>query len=298
MKTMIMLVRREFWEHRSLWLTPVFTAVVLILLSAVGSSYGNGAAVHIEVNGQEQAFLDSLTPEKRTTMFGILIGGLLVPQLIVMLIVLSFYVLDCLYSERKDRSILFWKSLPVSDAQTVGSKFLTAVLVVPLLVYGISVVTSLVCYVFVALRFSSGPFAGFAPWDTLMWLKTQAILLADTFIAALWYAPLVAVLLLASAWVRRNLYTWVLLAPLVVWFVERRAFGTDYFWRLLSYRTVGFFQALGVTQRHAGMHEIAEVYARFDATRLLASPDLWLGVVVALGLLYATARIRRYRDDT
>jgi hypothetical protein len=113
----------------------------------------------------------------------------------------------------------------------------------------------------------------------------------------------VALLLLASAWFRRNLYTWVLLLPIGVWFVERRMFGTDHVLRLLTYRSVGFFRALGVPlggpmERRAGGVGVDEMYTRLDATGLLASSDLWLGVLVAVAFLYLTVRIRRQSDDT
>jgi len=298
MNTLITLVRREFWEHRYLWIWPFVIAGFLILVSAIGSGYSGGAGVHIEINGEEHRFLDALTPEKRVALFGVLIGGLLVPQIIGMLLTVSVYVIDCLYAERKDRSILFWKSLPVSDAQTVGAKFLTAVGAVPLLVYAVSVVTSLICYVLLTMRFASTAFAGAASWDTLTWVSTQGILLLDMLIAALWYAPLVAALMAASAWVRRNPYLWITLAPLVVMFVERRTFGTNRFAQFLEYRLTGFFSALGPAVTRHAMPGVASLGEGLNATRLLASPDLWLGAVAAAGLLWLATRLRRYNDDT
>jgi ABC-2 type transport system permease protein len=298
MKTMVTLVRREFWEHRSLWITPLATAAILIVLAALGGSMDTGPGVQININGQERAFLDQLTPERRSKVFGLIVGGLLLPQLIAMLVVLSIYTLDCLYAERRDRSILFWKSLPVSDGQTVLSKFLTAIAAVPLLVYVVSLVTSVLCLGVLLTRFFGTPFQALAQWDMSTWLHMQAILLADTFVAALWYAPLVAALMLASAWARRSAYMWVTFVPLVAIFVERRSLGTSYIAHFLAYRTGGFFQAIGMSLRHPGASEIASAYERLDATRLLMNPDLWLGLVAAAAILYATVRIRRYRDDT
>jgi len=298
MSALVTLVRREFWEHRYLWMWPFVIAGFLILVSAIGSGYSGGVGVHIEVNGEEHRFLDALTPQKRVALFGVLIGGLLVPQIIGMLLTVSVYVIDCLYAERKDRSILFWKSLPVSDAKTVAAKFLTAVGAVPLLVYAVSVVTSLICYGLLTMRFASTAYAGATRWDTLTWLSTQGILLIDVAVAALWYAPLVAALMAASAWVRRNPYLWITLAPLVVMFVERRTFGTNHFAQFLEYRLTGFFAALGpVLTRHA-TPQAATLSEGLDATRLLASPDLWLGAVAAAGFLWLATWLRRYNDDT
>jgi len=299
MNVMLTLIRREFWEHRSLWLTPLAVAGLLVLLAAFGTHASHGAQVAVQLDGREQQFLDALTPDDRSRIFGLQIGLFLVPQLLVMLVTVSFYVLDCLYTERRDRSILFWKSLPVSDTETVAAKFLTAILVVPLLAYGLALVASFVGYLLLTLRFSSTPWAGLAQWNTLVWLRMQALLLADTLVAALWYAPLVALLLVASAWFRKNLYTWVLLLPVGLAYLEYRAFGTGYLVHLLNYRSFGFFGALGLSlpALRGGTGPMPDFEARLNALGLLASPDLWLGVVAAFAFLYLAVRIRRDRDD-
>jgi len=301
MNVMLTLIRREFWEHRSLWLTPLAVAGLLVLLAAFGAHASHGPRVTLQLDGREQLFLDSLTPQDRSKLFGVQIGLFLVPQLLVMLVTVSFYVLDCLYTERRDRSILFWKSLPVSDAETVASKFLTAILVLPLLAYVLSLVTGFIGYLLISQRFSSTPWVGLAQWNTLVWLRMQALLLADTLVAALWYAPLVALLLLASAWFRRNLYTWVLLLPVGVAYLEYRVFGTAYLTHLLTYRSVGFFAALGlhpVTSLGGPMPAAADLESKLNATGLIASADLWLGLVAAFAFLYLAVRIRRDRDDS
>ncbi|MGB8326419.1 MAG: hypothetical protein WCE48_02440 [Steroidobacteraceae bacterium] len=297
MKTLITLIRREFWEHRALWVVPLIVAAVLILSAGVGT-ISIGPHVQIQLDGEGREFLQSLTPEKRASIFGIVTGAMLVPQLIALLIIVSIYVLDCLYAERKDRSILFWKSLPVSDLETVASKALVALLAVPLLAYTVSAVTSIVCYAVLAARFAGTPLAGVAPWDTAMWLRTQALLFADLIIAGLWYAPVVAVLLVASAWARRSVYLWVTLVPPLTMFVERQVFGTRHVAEFVGYRLGGFFRQL----RHTGVSDEAvrlkALYEHLDATPLLLNPDLWLGVVAAGALLWLAARIRRYRDET
>jgi ABC-2 type transport system permease protein len=298
MTRLITLIRREFWEHRSLLRAPLAVAAILILSAGLGTfSIGSHVHLSMQMDADGREFLDSLTPEKRANIFGILTGGLLVPQLIVMLIIVSIYLLDCLYAERKDRSILFWKSLPVSDGETVASKFLVATLVVPLFVYAVSVVTSIVCYALLALHLSATPFAGVAEWNTPVWLRVQAVMFADIVVAALWYAPVAAALLLASAWARRSVYLWVTLTPILVMFAERQTFGTRYVADFLGYRLGGFFRALREQGQHV-MPGLKRVYEHLDGTSLLANPDLWLGIVAAIALLWLTARIRRYRDET
>lgn len=307
MNTMLTLVRREFWEHRALWITPLVTAAILVLLSLVGTSFDGG--VRIEINGDEKSFLDSLDPTKRGQIFGVVVAGLLVPQLIAMLIVLTIYLLDCLYAERKDRSILFWKSMPVSDSATVWSKFVTAIGVLPLAVYAVSVVTSLLCFAVFTFRFHGTPFENLMPWNGSIWLRTQAMLFVNTIVAALWYAPVAAVFMAISAWARRSVYLWVALPPVLLIFAETRLSGTHYVADFLAYRLGGFFAAMGMGVADKGVgivvdegsdvaREIAKVYEHFDASNLMFNVDLWLGVAFAAALLFGIARLRRYRDDT
>src|SRR5688500_3753928 len=53
------------------------------------------------------------------------------PIMLTTLIIAFFYGLDALHGERRDRSILFWKSLPVSDRTPVLSKVLVMMAVLP-----------------------------------------------------------------------------------------------------------------------------------------------------------------------
>src|ERR1700716_3718864 len=150
--------------------------------------------------------------ENRLSAFTLMVWGQSLPQYLVMVIVVSFYLLDCLFSERKDRSILFWKSLPVSDAATVISKLLVAVVVVPLGVYLIAMVTDILFQAIWAARVASGSLPDIAVgWDTVAWLKVQGLMLYGLVVSMLWYAPLAASLLLVSAWARKNVFLWATL---------------------------------------------------------------------------------------
>lgn len=303
------LIRREFWEHRALWLAPLVVAALLIILTLLSGGVQISADARVEIDGGEIDFVKALTPDRAAKLFGVLVAGLYVPQLIVMLIVLGFYMLDALYSERKDRSILFWKSLPVSDAHTVATKALVALLVVPLGVWAISVLTSLAIVGALALKLAGGPLANLVQWNTPIWFGVQGAMFVGTLIAALWYAPIAAALLLLSAWARRNVFLWAVLPLVGVMLLEETAFNSNRVARFLEYRFGGFFDALGmgvsrgvdgvavgVTDRQ--FEQIAEVYSRLDVTPLLANIDLWLGVAAALVMLWAAMQIRRRSDDT
>jgi len=289
-RQIVTLVRREFWEHRVLWTTPLILAAVLILFAVLGT-LGNTHVFNGDMfdghghDGESNAAVISVFSQLAVA----------VPQLVVMSFVVVFYLLDCLSAERKDRSILFWKSLPVSDASTVLSKFLVAFAVVPLGVYAVAVVTNLLCLVVVGIS----PLRGLlSAWDASMWFETEALLLFAVIYGALWYAPVMAWLLLVSSWAKRSPITWALLPPSLGVFVEHNVIGTDYLGRLLSYRLVGFWKelnhesGLNIARDHFGASGFVSFIGEFGHLWM------WVGLAAAAGLLYGAIRIRRRHDDT
>jgi ABC-2 type transport system permease protein len=295
-KTMTVLVRREFWEHRSLWITPLIVAGLLVL-----------AAIPLHVtsdlsSGPEHILADA---RNRVGMFTLILWAQTVPQYLVMTIVVSFYLMDCLYLERKDRSILFWKSLPVADATTVISKLLVALVVVPLSVYLTAMGASVLFQIILAVRTAHGSLPDVAvAWDTVAWLKVQGLMLYGLVVSMLWFAPLAAALLLVSAWARKNVFLWTTLPPVIAIIMERIAFGTRYTMHLLQYRTWGIWNALGVDPTpsggvtHGRVVSLADLFDHIAMGKAFLNIDLWLGVAVAAVFVTAAVRIRRYRDDT
>jgi ABC-2 type transport system permease protein len=223
----------------------------------------------------------------------------------VMSIVVFFYLADCLYAERKDRSILFWKSLPVPDSATVLSKLLVAVLVVPLGVYVLAFVTNLVAFGILFARFHASPVLGqLVQWNTGAWLRLNLVLITDVLVLALWFAPVAAYQLLVSAWAKSNVFVWTILPPLLLIIGERLVFGTWTVAALLGQRLGPGFSNF---RRPAGLlsggpavtaSQADGIFQRSDSLGLLATPHLWIGLAVAAALIYAAIRIRRYRDDS
>lgn len=298
LQIMTTLIRREFWEHRALWVTPLIIAVLLIACALLVQT----RAMHF---GVDETFWSD--DRNRVDLFGWLQLGCAMPQFIVMTIVLNFYLLDCLYLERKDRSILFWKSMPVSDGATVGSKLLTALVVVPLGVYALTLLTNLVLSgIWIGHASSGGMPATAEVSTTVVWLKVEALMLVALCASILWYAPLAAYLLLVSAWARRNVFLWAILPPIIAMLIERVSTGTHYVGELIEYRTWGHLDSLNLEHSvnhavHEGHREIVSLPGVFDGinmSQLLLNIDLWLGLAVAAGFVFAAARIRRYRDDT
>jgi ABC-2 type transport system permease protein len=292
------LVRREFWEHRSLWMAPLAVTVLLLICALLT----HGA---FQIDAADTA--EWLVPENKTMIFALAQWALTVPQYLVMILVLNFYLLDCLYAERKDRSILFWKSLPVSDGVTVASKVFVSCVAVPLGTFAIALITDVLFTAIWDLRAVFGHSPELLAWDTVAFLKTQVLMFLGLLISVLWYAPFLGCLLVASAWVRRNVLMWVTIVPLLALIVEKTAFGTHWLHDFLSYRTYGIWFSLNLESAilgsltsvgQAAIVSIPSVYDRVHVGAAFINIDLWLGLLFAAACAYAAARIRRYRDDT
>lgn len=303
--TFATLVRRELWEHRALVYAPLVVAALLVLSLASLTNGMVDGATSIRVDGKDIDFVGSLTGENQRKFFSIAVSSMLIPQLLVALVVVFFYLLDSLYSERKDRSILFWKSLPVSDTLTVGSKAFVALLVVPFVVYLTAMVAGLVILGITRIKVAGTPFEAMFEWHTVDWLRVQGALFLNILIAALWYLPIAAALLLISVAARRAVILWAILPPFILFIVERSTLGTQRVFDFLAYRLTGFFTAVGTEFGRSAsrassdrMARISVVYDRIDALPLLGNIDLWLGVAAGIAMLALAARLRRWRDDT
>jgi ABC-2 type transport system permease protein len=282
--TIVALARRELWEHRALWIAPLVVEALLAISLLLGR-LDMDLPAHV------------LTPQQSVAIFTIAQWALAQPLFIVAAIVLGFYLLDCLYAERKDRSILFWKSLPLSDELTVGSKLLVAAVVVPLGVFLLACVAGLIFAAILAARVP-----GALSWSTIEWLRTDLVLLLEVILGALWYLPIAAALLLFSAWVPRGPILWASLVPVVAPIVERVALGTHYIWSFEIYRTNGIWHKLmlgpNVFSSFSNLPPVGIVLDTFNIRGAFTDVDLWLGVAAALAMAYAAARVRRYRSDT
>jgi ABC-2 type transport system permease protein len=274
------LVRRELWEHGSLVWAPLAMALTIIVVSLVSVMVKTSVDIDLgEDRPLPELFGDV---EKQRGIFSLVMAGLVFPQLLVGFVVVFFYLLDGLFTERRDRSILFWKSLPVSDAKTVLSKLFVALVAVPLWSWALSLVVGLVVFGVLATQVSGTPAAGLGTWHGGTWLTVQAAMLGKMAIAALWYLPVAGWLLLASVLAKRAPFLWATLPFLVLSLAERIALGSN---------VVGAM----VAQRLFGFREEVSLMSEFP---LLASPALWIGVAVGAALVYAAIRVRRRSDDS
>jgi ABC-2 type transport system permease protein len=276
-------VRRELWEHRSIYIAPLAVAGVFLTGFVFGLVRLPGklrSAMALDAAKQHAAIVQ---PYEFAEM--LLMGTLL--------IVAVFYCLDALHGERRDRSILFWKSLPVSDVTTVLAKASIPVLILPLVCVAITVVVQWIMLLLssAVLLVSGGSVATL--WSSLPMFKMSAGLLSHLLgVHGLWYAPFYGWLLLVSAWARRAPILWAGLAPLAIWFVEKIAFNTSYFGAMLLYQFSGGDEGQAYISSHATTHP----FSHFSFSSLTGSAGLWVGLVVTAIFLAAAVRLRRYRE--
>ena len=274
------LVRRELWEHGGLVWAPLAMALTIIVVSLVSVMVKGSVDIDLgEDRPLPELFGDA---EKQRGIFSLVMAGLVWPQLLVAFVVVFFYLLDGLFTERRDRSILFWKSLPVSDTKTVLSKLFVALVAMPLWSWALSLVVGLVVFGVLATQVSGTPAAGLGTWHGGTWLMVQATMLGKMAIAALWYLPVAGWLLLVSVLAKRAPFLWATLPFLVLSLAERIALGTNVMGALVAQRLFGF-------------REEVSLIGEFP---LLASPGLWIGVAVGAALVYAAIRVRQRSDDS
>jgi ABC-2 type transport system permease protein len=264
-------VRRELWEHRSIYIAPLAAAVFLL------------------------AFLTGLTlsPTHRHQPLDIPYEFAAALIMGTAFIVGIFYSLEALYGERRDRSILFWKSLPVSDLTTVLSKFAIPLVILPLLSFAIAVVTQFVMMLLSsAVLLSSGLSVGTLGARMSFFHMSLMLLYHILTVHGLWYAPIYGWLLLVSAWARRAPFIWAFLPPFVIWGVEKIAFRTSHFLGMLQYRLIGP-EPSPTTARSGNM---MEMISALTPMQFFSTPGLWVGLAVAAIFLAAAVRLRRNRE--
>lgn len=209
-------------------------------------------------------------------------------MLLVLFVVTVNYLLGCLYDDRKDRSILFWKSMPVSEWEEVLSRLAVALLVAPAIFIGISLLLQVVFILAAMLMIWRSEMD---PFDVVLSNVQWGRLLLDQFgswaLTALWIAPVYAWLMLASAAARRSPFLLALTPVIGLIVLESILLGSNHFANAVEKhlpRDVG------------GEHSLVNLVFSSAA----ASPD-WLGML--LGLLFAAGAIagavylRRYRFE-
>ena len=327
-----LLMQREFWEHKGgfFW-APLVAGGIFLLLAIMGIAVGEVTASRLTGDAGQIVLEDGgsmsikgldlgrLTQELGPEELRHLAGGVDLSLLmasswpfIVLGFVVFFYCLGALYDERKDRSVLFWKSLPLSDRETVLSKVASASVLAPSLATVASIATMfgfLIIASVVVLLHGGNPY-------TLLWGPGSPLFVAGQFIAAipvyaLWALPTVGWLLLCSAWARSKPFLWAIMIPVfagvfVTWFDIMQTFDMDtiWFWKNVVGRAL-FSVFPGTWMDVANFENVnidgpADIRALFNLRSVysvLGTPQLWIGAAAGAAMIFGAIRLRRWRDE-
>ena len=315
------LLRREFWENRGgfLW-APIITGAIAVLFAIIGASGGSYALHNARADGSGPDF--HLSPgEPNPLAVGAdlaLLGGISL-SMMVMVFVVFFYLLGSLYDERRDRSVLFWKSLPVGDTETVLSKLAWAVLLAPVVSVVIGIGIGLVLWVvmLVAATLNGVPGAGAIITDSHpIRLVYQVLSVMPVYTA--WSLPTVGWLMLCSAWAKRFPFLWAVLLPVLACALVSMSGGIfsavsgvnfphEELWYVAVYRGLMslipfLWYANPAVDRGSDVHLNGpqDIPAHVDLTSswtAFATLDMWIGIAAGIAMIALAIRLRRWRDE-
>ncbi|MEX2488511.1 MAG: hypothetical protein WD356_03190 [Pseudomonadales bacterium] len=304
MNQLPVLLIREFQEHRGgLFIVPLVVIgffLVMLLLSIMTNQvsgqveirFGDDTRIDSEtrgLSGDLDARINGLanaSPEVRQQIYTSVANRVSSPMLLVLWIVVFFYLLGTLYDERKDRSILFFKSMPVSDTMTVLSKWLTAAFVAPA-IYLVAIITvqvvSTAVITVVAILNSVENWA--LLWEPVSLLSHWGKLALYFLFAAVWCLPFFGWMLFVSAFTKSLPFLWAVGLPIAIIVVE---------WMLVGGSTV---------REWMGQHTIGIAYSDHKALQpsdmlsRLMSVEFVISLGVGLALLYGAVRMRARGDE-
>jgi ABC-2 type transport system permease protein len=320
------LVKREFWEHRgSFFLAPIITGGIVLMLTLMGIIAAEVFRMRsgVKINGIDfnaiTAHMDASTLSEIGHALDLSIITPVVLISIVMFVVLFFYCLGSLYDDRRDRSILFWKSMPISDRDTVLSKVVCATLLAPAIAIATGIVTGLMMLVMMTIATS---LHGANLWQMLTLahpFRVVANMLGMIPLYALWALPSVGWLMLCSAWARSKPFLWALLIPVgtgvFVWWSHLMgllSLKDSWFWSNVVGRAllslfpgswvpsqvpsdVGSKFGDAASHNHQIIGELLTLSHNYSA---LVFPQILIGAAAGVIMLAGAIWFRRWRDDS
>ena len=274
-------LRREFWESRWIYLAPLAVAALFLigfLISLIHLPHEMRALSALDAGKQRGTIIEPYD------MAASLLMG-------TFIFVAMFYSIEALQRERRDRSILFWKSLPVSDVTTVLTKASIPFVVLPLISCAIAFVTQFLMLLVSSVALAGSGFSVATYWEAVSLFQGSLLLLYHVVtVHVLWSAPVYGWLMLVSAWARRAAFLWAVLPPLAICALEKLLFNTAHFAAFLGHFFTGGTEGLyapGTLPMDPATH--------LTPGRFLGTLGLWLGLAVTAAFLALAVRLRRHR---
>ncbi len=298
------LIKREIWEHRSIWVTPAAIASIVSLgvLAMLVFASGYAAELDVAIFGAQNIAGDA---ERKAALTGFFLGTSWI-FVIALAILTVFYSLDSLYAERKDKSILFWRSLPVTDAETVVSKLITAVFVLPTVtvlgIIGTHLINLIVTSIWVSMKGADG---GALIWGSVALFDNWAAAFIVVIATGIWMSPFIGWFLLVSAYTKRSPLLMAFLPLILIGLLEPIILRTSVFAEnvlargdgLPIFRTVDVDRFFDEEEWRIG-DGATSLLQHLDIGQFLTSSGTWAGIVVCGLLSMAAIYVRRFRDES
>jgi ABC-2 type transport system permease protein len=277
-------IRRELWENRWIYVGQLAVAVVFLLVFLINMTVWLARLKGSSITDSEKYWDAVALPYN--------IGaGVMMGTLILMSV---FYCADALYGERRDRSVLFWKSLPVSDSTVVLAKASIPLVILPLLTIAVTIAMHLIMLIMSSVVLPATGMSIASLWRELSIFQLWGMLAYHLFLVhAIWPFPVYCWLMLVSGWARRATLLWAALPVVAIGGIEKLVFHTSYFVSMVGDRLTG---GGAPTDLRSGEMFPTGPMTHLTPLRYLSAPSLWVGLAVAAIFLFAAVRLRRYRD--
>ena len=276
-------IRREFLENRWIYIGQLAIAAVFLCGFLIST-------IHLPAQMRALSTKDTMQYRQAIATPYDIAAGVMMGTLILMSL---FYSAEALHGERRDRSILFWKSLPVSDAMTVLAKASVPLVILPLLTFAVTVIMQVIMLLLSSVVLAGSGLSVAALWGPLSIFQMWGDLLYHLFTAhAIWPFPVFCWLIFVSAWARRATLLWAALPVVAIAGIEKLAFNTSQFAAMVGSRLIGASAPTDFTP--PDMFPLGPM-THLTPLRYLGTPALWIGLAVAAAFLAAAIQSRRYR---
>jgi len=291
------LMLREYWENRrAIFMTPlIITGLSMVLIIISMGLFG--AAIHVDGNsftlGEIIDKMSAQDAEELSRNINHLLLASSVPIMIGVWFCMVFTALGSLYDERKDSSILFWKSMPVSDFQTILSKILTVTVVIPV----VAICFTLIFQIFLLIVGSFYTIGtDYSAWD-LLWASTNMPMLVINEIIymamfSLWALPVFGWFMVASVIAKRTPLLVATIPVALLALVEGLFFHSEHLIRFVGMRLMGAH----ILKNEGGFGSSFSSFdpsSTMDILRSSGDPAFWIGLSIAAALFYGAILLRK-----
>ncbi len=317
MNTFYWLVKREYWEHsRRFFWAPIVASAIFLAINLMAIITGESAAsrfgIAAQINGSAQ-IIEQISAHGHTigAILDITVLSAAMIAGVVLTFVVFFYCLGSLYDDRRDRSVLFWKSMPVSASETVLSKFFSAAITAPVIVTIVGVITGVATLL---MLLTWGAVHGLPMWPMLKVahpVRILATLIALIPVNIVWALPTLGWLMMVSAWARSKPFLWAVGIPvgagvLLSWFQLTRSLDTigAWFWEHIVARLLlgvipfaWLSDAADKIDNESNPNALLDLFSLQTGWGYLQQPEAWLGAIAGMAMIAAAIWFRSHRNE-